>query len=145
MTTKIVGVIAILLAVLSLPLSFDSLGVLVALLAVFVASISAFLKNISHSIIAALIATVAIFGASPLPQILKQTESVGTSIETSSYNQELVNPTLAGERTEIYIQKRMGDQQEIKERNKIFLAIIGGVYFLYITAIGYALHRSSNK
>jgi hypothetical protein len=142
MTAKIVGVSAILLAVSSLALSFDSLGVLVALLAVFVASISALLKNINHSIIAALIATVAIFGVSPLPQILKQTESVGTSIETSSYNQELVPPPMAGESTEIYIQKRMGDQQEIAERNKIFLAVIGGVYFLYIATIGYAIHKS---
>lgn len=145
MATKIIGVVAILLAVLSLPLSFDSLGVLVALLAVFMAAISALLGNIKHSALAALIATVAIFGVSPLPQILKQTESIGTSIETSSYNPELVTPSMAGARTEIYIQKKMGDQQEIAERNKILLGIVGGIYLLFIAAIGHALRKRGSK
>ncbi len=145
MTSKIVGAIAILLAMLSLPLCFDSLGVVVALLAIVVAAIAALLKNVRSGIIAVLIATVAIFGISPLPQILKTTETVGTSIETSAYNPTLVNPPMAGERTEIYIQKGRGNQQAIAENNKIVLMVIGGVYFLYIAAIGYVLHRSSNK
>jgi len=148
MTSKIVGAIAILLAMLSLPLCFDSLGVVVALLAIVVAAIAALLKNVRSGIIAVLIATVAIFGISPLPQILKATESVGTSVETSAYNPALVSPRIASEHTEttkIFVQKRMGDQQEIADGKKITLAVIGSIYFLYMAAIGYALRRSSKK
>ena len=138
MIKKIAGIISISLAVISLPLCFDSLGILVALLALLAATISALLININHSAIAALVATVAIFGVSPLPQILEQTESVGISIETSSYNPEWAHPSMPA-RTEIYFQKRMGDQQEIAARNKTLLTIIGSIYFLYVAAISYAL------
>lgn len=143
MTTKIIGVIAMALAVLSVPLCVDALGVVMALLAIVVAAIAALLSNCRASVITVLIATIAIFGISPLPQILRQTESVGTLVETSAYNPALVNPPMLGEHTTITVEKRMGDQQAITENNQNMLMVIGGIYGLYLAAIAYVRYKRS--